>query len=339
MKFIQNKKKTLSFLLITSVVLLFVNVLIDKLLLHGNSKIYSSLSVEMLNNNFEKMLKELRINDEWISKKKIKKSESDSVSFNYYVKIPKDLAMPLILSEINLKFDLPFVNIKSYEKQINKNTLLNILYKNILMLQAQLNIDTNIVRKSFSFAFIIKGIDKLNKNELEEFLKTPEEFCLILIPSLNAEYIRDKIIENQKEYLILLNDDIIDQKYKFDENFSKQRMLSSLREILINYKEAKLYLYDPGSGLFKSPVFSFIKKEFKKRKLKLLPVSKLHDLDTGENNKIVTLWEKQLADKSISNVFLINIEELNTLQKEIELQRLKGNKLVFPSIKNFGIQP
>ena len=339
MKLFRDKNKILTFLLITSVVLLFVNLLIDKLLMHNSSKIYTSVSVSVINEDFENVLRELRVDDGWIRKKKIKKKEADSLSFAYYIRVPKDLAIPLLVDEVSKKMDIPFVRTVSFEKKINKNTTLNVFYKDAILLQAQLETDTSIARKSFSFAFIIKSVDKLNKNELDDFFKTPEEFCVILVPSLNAEYIRDKIIENQKEYLILLNDEISDRKYEFDESFSKQRLRSSVREILSNFKEAKLYLYDPGSGLYKSKVFSFIKREFKRRKLKFISLNKLYNLYAGDDKDIRTVLEERLAEGSLSNVFVINNEDLNSLQNEIEIQRLRGNKLVFPSIKNFGIEP
>jgi hypothetical protein len=337
-KYFENKNQILTYLLVIAIILLFINVLTDKFIYPEKLKLDKQLSVSTVNKIFEIELKDFRIDSLWIKKKKIKNNRIDSLTFIYKVRIPKDLPVILVLSEINKKFNYPSVKINSREKKLNKATLLSINNNNMKILQAELEVDTNIVRKSVSFGFIVKDIDKMSKSELLGFLNTPEEFCAILVPSVNSEFIKDKIVENQKEYLILLNDDLEDQKYKFDEKFSKQRLQNSLREILLNFKEAKLYLFDPNSDLCNSTLFGYIKKEFDKRKIKLIPINKFKSLAAKGDNALTAVFKSKLNEKSESKVYLVNIDDFNSLQNEIINQRLKGNKLVFPSVKKFGIE-
>jgi hypothetical protein len=337
-KYSEHRNKILTYLLVIAIILLSIDLLIDKFIFPGRIKSDNNTSVTSFNKDFENELKELHIDSLWIKKKKIKNKISNTIPFIYQVKVPKDLPIALLLSEVNKKFNFISTKIISQEKKINRTTLLNIYYDNLKVLQAELEIDTNIVRKSCSFGFILKDIDELSKNELLEFLNTPEEFCVILIPSVNNEFVKDKIVESQKEYLILLNDDLEDQKYKFDEKFSKQRLQSSLREILINFKEARLFLYDPDSDLFNSSLFGYIKKEFEKRKIKLLPISKFISIESGGDNDVVSVFKSGLTNKSAGKVYMVKTDDFISLQTEIANQRLKGNKLVFPSVKKFGIE-
>ncbi|MCX6151650.1 MAG: hypothetical protein NTX22_14100 [Ignavibacteriales bacterium] len=336
MKFFFSKTSVLTFLLGVSIILLIINAILDRVIKTDNLTPQSPITVQYLNKEFDDLLLRFNLEKNWAIKKKIK-GKYDSLSFVYSVKLPKDLPIALVLNEVNKKFYSLPVKLSSNEEKINKNTILKILYKNILMLKAEFLVDTTKSRRLINFAFILKDLDNLNKNEIDKLLITSEEFAIILVPTSTAEYIKEKAIENRKEYLILLNDDIDDQKYLLEEKFSKQRKLGSLREILLTFKEAKLFLYDENSNFYKSPIFGFLKKEFAKRKLSFIPLSKFHTLKAEGENEISLVLNSYLSKSWVNNTFIVSQKEFASLLPAVEEQRIKGNKLVLPSENKFGL--
>ena len=111
-------------------------------------------------------------------------------------------------------------------------------------------------------------------------------FGYYVIPSKeSAEFVK-KHLKLKKEYVVLLNDDIDELKYKLKNDYSEARLKSSIRSIIGSFPNAAFILVDDNSNLFKSSIFNFVANEFEKRNIKLIKKSSLLDITDESKNQI-----------------------------------------------------
>ena len=201
--------------------------------------------------------------DDWI-----KETKSSKVDYTYKVKIPKDLSIPVILAGINSNFWESGVTINSVEKIFSGRTILEIKLEDEIKLRADFDYDRNIFRSAGTAAFILENFE-LSSFEDSLLLEIPEPFSPLLIPSTENLILSKFIIDKQKNYSLLLNDDIPELKYKLKDSYSQNRLKGSLLSIINDFSSATYFFIDDQSGLFNSSVFSYMKDELIKRKIKI----------------------------------------------------------------------
>ncbi|MCU7495194.1 MAG: hypothetical protein HF314_04865 [Ignavibacteria bacterium] len=300
----------------------------------------SNLTAEDVNSIFEDAVCEFGIDKSWIQRKVLHTDQSGEATYNYTVKVPTDLPVTLILNELNSRLLEHGLSISAKELRKEKTTKLQILHVKNIMLQADLVTDPSVVRSTATIGFIIKDIEKLNDRELTEFLSLPEYFTLALSPSEKAEKAVKQILALNKEYIIILGDNIDEVRFKFDEDYSEKRLNTSVRTILGTFGGAKLYLIDDESDLYKSPLYVTVKTAFEKRKLSLNPLSNFTEIKSRADQDLESMFSYCCqSSASGQRVYTITAKNFLELKDLVDLYRKKGYRFVFPSQLNFGMAP
>ena len=174
--------KILSYLLAISILLLIVNIILDRFT--GPDEIKNdTISTKIIDSKFEKVLSDYGLEKDWITVKFIKNKNYDSLIKVYNVTVPSDLSIPLLLSDINSVFsDFP-IRFVTKEKVINQKTRLEIYSGQNLMLWCEFKNNPALIRKTMNAGFILTSYSGLDANEKKTLLNIPEQFAVCLIPS------------------------------------------------------------------------------------------------------------------------------------------------------------
>jgi len=328
MKFIFNKKSVLTILFGTALILLIPILVLN--VIDKEDKLVSKktkLSSGEIDSLFRLSLRSFGLLDVWI-----KEGKSANIDYFYKVKIPKDLSIPVLLVEINSNFWESGVTINSVEKIFSGRTILEIKLHDKIMLKADFDYDKKIFRSAGTIAFLLEDFE-LSSLEDSLLLEIPEPFSPLLIPSTENLAVSKFIIRKQKTYSVLLNDDIPDLKYKLSDNYSQNRLNGSLLSIINDFPSATYFFIDDQSDLFNSSVFSYLKDELVKRKIKIVKLSSLQKLNFNEMNELIISFDTFMknTDEGESITFLISEDNFRNLLPEIKSYRKVGYKIVHPS--------
>jgi len=328
MKFNPNKKRVLLILFSVSSILLIANLVLNII---DEEKISSSDKTKLSNAEIDSLfllsLHSFGLKEEWIEESTITGADK-----SYRVRVPDELSIPVILAEINLNYLKSDASISSVEKISSGKTILIIQSDNEFKLKAEFNYDKNIFRLAGTAAFILDHFE-LSSSEDSLLLETPEPFSALLIPSAENLVLSKFIIDKQKSYSLLLNDDIPELKYRLKDSYSENRLRSSLISIINDFSSATYFFIDDQSDLFNSAAFTFIKGELVKRNINIAKLSDLQKLDVDEIDILISSFDTFMknTDEGESIIFLINADSFRNLLPEIKSYRKVGYKIVHPS--------
>ena len=328
MTFYFNKKSAISILFGAALVLLIANLVLNIINNENNSiSNKTELSSVEIDSLFRLSLHSLGLLDDWIKERKRSK-----VDYSYKVKIPKDLSIPVILAEIKSNFWESGVTINSVEKTFSGRTMLELKLENEVKLRADFDYDKNIFRSAGTAAFILENFE-LSSFEDSLLLEIPEPFSPLLIPSTENLILSKFIIDIQKTYSLLLNDDIPELKYKLKDSYSQNRLKGSLLSIINDFSSATYFFIDDQSDLFNSSVFSYLKDELGKRKIKVVTLSYLQKLDFSETDLLISSFDTFMknTEEGESITFLISADNFKNLLPVIKRFRKVGYKVLHPS--------
>lgn len=318
-----NQKKTVNFLFYTAVIILILNLILDKFFLIDEGR-NAELSSAQIDSAFRSSLYRLGIHKEWI-----KNSRSRDPEY-LQVLIPKDLPAVVILQELNSLFDTSQVKINSVEKKIGGSTIINFISGDGIKLSAELIYSDKVKRKSARIGFLVDSFDAESDSVLLDY---PEQFAFLLVPSKTSKEGVKKITEHNKEYVVYLNDDIKDLEFKLSESYSATRLKNSIREIVGAFPGAVCFMIDIQSTLYRSEVYPLLKDELEKRKIKLIDNDFFDNISSGEKNSPAVIFS-DAADKINSGedkIFIISAEDFITINPEIVRYRKLGFKFTNPS--------
>jgi len=131
----------------------------------------------------------------------------------------------------------------------------------------------------------------------------------------------------------LLNDDIPELKYKLKDSYSQKRLKGSLLSIINDFSSATYFFIDDESDLFNSTVFSYLKDELVKRKIKIVKLSYLQKLVFSEMKELINSFDTFMKNtkEGESIIFLISADNFRNLLPEIKRYRKVGYKIIHPS--------
>ncbi len=326
---LRTTRKSITLILFSATLLLLtvnllINIINQSIELDQNETNLNSTEIDSI---FLHSLQSFGLLDDWI-----KKTKNSKVISEYKVKVPADLSIPVILAEINKNFWGNDLIINSVEKDFSGRTILNISKTNIIQLKSEFKYDKGIHRSAGTAAFTIEDFE-LSNDEDSLLLQIPEPFSPLLIPSNESSKIKELIINNDKIYLLLLNDDISELKYKLNEGYTRRRLRNSLLAIINTFPDASFFVIDDKSDLFLSTAYSYLQTELTKRKIKLVKLSSLQRLEYEDVNQLNNTFENFLKSAGVekSITFIITAEGFKTLLPEIERFRKIGYKFVHPS--------
>lgn len=326
------KKKFLKYLLAFTIFLMIVNVVIE---LFSRSPVpddgvYHELTIRQIDSVFVDVLDQYGIESKWISSKNIEVADEDSLTKRFTVMLPSDLPIPLIIRDVHSKIENDITGFASEEKKIFGSTEIRIYTNEKLKLMATLIPDPQIIRDRNNITFIFRDAADLNQTDFNRFLSFPYKFSLTLIPGSSTARMADTLKNYSKEYAVLLNDEIDEDKYRIAGRDNKVLLKNSINNIIKDFSDASCFVIDEGSRLHNSVSYNFIRDEFKKRNRELIPLSEIILIDSERENELVSKFKFHCMDGSGSRqkTFLITFDNYLIIQSELELFKKKGHRIV-----------
>ncbi len=327
-----SRRKIIQILFSAAVVILIIFIIVNKKFPSSTANL-KQIPAAAIDSIFKKSLKNLGYQDEWIKHVKKPRKSPDSLKFDYSVLVPADLPIPVVIEEINLNTKPDEAKIISDEKKINGEANLKIYSGGFLKFRALFKYDDSIKRKAGEVGLLIDGWDDLSTKEDSVLLSVPENFAAVFVPSKNSKKLIQMIKANHKEYAILLNDDITDLDYKLNPGYSKARLILSIRSITSTFNGAIFFIIDTKSDVYNSSIYPYVKTEFKKRKIRLLPLNSFIQI-RGNNNSLTANFHSFLSNigDGEKKLVLVSTSDFPKLKNEIVSFRKIGYKFVNPSL-------
>jgi len=330
----EAKKKIVYLLVIFTIFLILLNIILG---LFESDYIPENTGEDIprikIEEDFISVLKNFKIKDNWIKKKKINDKDLDSVNYKYEIVIPTDIPIPMILKELNEKFKYGNAIITSIEKNNFGSANLKIKTDNYIKLVANFNYKKEITRERSAIAFILKNVENLSESELEKLLSTPIKFATLLPLQTESIFIAEKILVSKRTYYIYLDDDSDNIKFEIDEDLNVKTMKKNIKSIISSFNSPHYYFTSKEGTGFSNIFINYLKEEFKKRG-RIVLNSKSFITLKGEDEKDLNSLLKFHLNKigpGNSKVFFIDINDWESIQKSINSYIKKGNRIKSPS--------
>ena len=331
-----QKQKIIKYLLAAAVLLLVINIAIESLKKPKKEIAVHELSVVQIETVFFTVLDEYGIATKWITRKKYKSAEYDSVKTEYTVKIPADMPVPLIIKDINKVIEKDITGFVSEEKKIFGTTEIRIYTNEVLKLKATLIPNKEIIRKRNELSFVINDVFDLNEKRFNNFLSVHHPISCTVVPGHDLVIKADSLKDYTKEYAVLLNNEINDPKMKLKSDYQKVILRGSMQNIISGFRDAKAYIIEENSTLYNSPIYNYVRDEFNRQSIYLYPRSELIELNAQEDSELISKFRFYCEDTTgvHQKIFFSSFDNFLKIQNEIEKIKKKGNKII-PLSKTF----
>lgn len=326
------KKKIVKYLFGFTVLLLIINISVDYFLKssNGEKQNISELTGRQIDSIFIDVLDQYGIEFGWISTKKINVVDEDSISQQYIVKLPSDLPIPLIIRDVHQIIENDITGFVSEEKKMFGTTEIRIYTNELLKLQATLIPDKETIRERNNLSFVISDAIYLGSNDYNELLAVPYKISLMITPSESGAERADSISAYSKEFTLLLNDENQEKMFKLEKGDHKTLLLNSINNLKKNFVNANTFVIDENSQLYRSAIYNFVRDEFKKRGIKLVPLSEFIFLEANNDSELISKFKFHCMDESSRNqkIFYTSFDNFIRIRNELELFRKKGFKII-----------
>lgn len=328
----QTKKNFTKYLLITAIALLIVNVGIDLFKKPSAMKSADSkeLSVKQIDSVFFSVLNEYGIEPNWITEKKINVPYEDSVKKELVVMLPADLPIPLIIKDVHDIIENDITGFVSEEKRIFGRTEIRIYSNEILKLQAVLLPDAQTIRKRNQLSFIISDAFDLSDSDFNTFLKIPFVLSAAVTPNDDSVIKADSLAKYSKEFIVVINNGIKDSKFRLETKYQKALLRNSVSNIIKLFSKARLFAVDEQSEIFNSTIYNFIRDDFKRLGVNLLPVNEFLNLRWDVESELISKFKFHCEDKSGNDqkIFFLTFDDFLKISGELNKFRKKGNRVI-----------
>lgn len=325
------KIKFINILAVVFIVLLFTNLGIETF--KDDETIIRSLYPTQITieEKFNKALSEWGIIEDWIITKSLR-NPTDSLFYTYEIKVPQSVPIPFLLNSVTENFFNEESEILCNERSINGPTTLSIYNNEMEMLRATFKYNDKITREAKRTAFILEDFSSLDVYFQDKLLKGIEPFGAVILPSKEAISLCNKIVEHNKEYLILLNDDIEEARYSLDPSKSSGALKNSVKALANEFKESAIFLIDKKSRIYNSAAFNFIRAEFDKYDIILYSKSRFLVIPDKEKSEVVSLFNFHFENEEVEKkLFRVNLNTFENLLPQLTKIRKKGHRIVLPS--------
>ncbi len=325
------KKRIIQILFTLAVLTLVANLIVAKYF-KGSIIKEKDFNSNVINDQFLNDLQNFGLKKEWI--KDLSKDETNGSIYSYKIDLPKDLPIPVVLSEIYSSLFSSGVKIQTIEKIIGGKTILNISTEKGLKLSAEFNYNENIRRNTGNIGLLVFNLEKLGVKDINAVVNFPQTLVAAIIPSKESIQLASDLIDNRKALAILLNDDIKDPDYRLSKDYSNYRLNLAIKSIVSDFSNAIFFVIDDHSKIYQSPAYNFIQSEFSKRNIKLIPLSFLTVIPDGNKADIKTNFKRLVMKTHIGDNKLVSIyaDDFGILKPEIFSLIKIGYKFINPSI-------
>ncbi len=327
------KKRLIYFLIALVVLLLVVNLILDKFNPPKVQIKHSEVSQNLIEKKFKKTLSEYGIKNDWIKKINPSKKKDKSLLYLYRVSLPNDISVPLLISDLKKTLEIYDVNVNAEEKNNFGSSVVTIVNNGKIKLKAEFKYKAGIKRSSSRIAFILSNINSLSNEDFNSLLKIPYNYGVIILPDADTESLAKQIESNKKEYYLILNDNISDERFELNNDFTKGVVNRALSNIFKFYKGGSFFLIDNESDLYNSAVIEYIKTVLKRNGKKYFyfqDFTKLH----GESKKdLESLWDFYIMNikPQETKIFVISAADFLSITDKIANYIRKGNKVSLAS--------
>lgn len=303
---------------------------IQKSELPEKSETLKEVSVVKIDSAFFKVLDDYGIESAWISKKKAKRAHDDSTKVEYFVKIPSDIPVPLIIRDVNKIIEKDITAFVSEEKRIFGPTEIRIYADEILKFKATLNPLKSLVRNRNGLSFIIHDALNLSRGNFSKFLGITQPLACLVVPDYSNVTQVDTLKNYRKEYALLLNDEISDSKMKLKQEYQKELLRGSIKNIISSFKNSKIFAVDEKSSLYRSPIYNFVRDDFKRQGVKLYPLSEFIQLEGADDKDLLSKFKFYANDTTgvRQKIFICSFENYEKIIPEMEQYKKKGHKII-----------
>ncbi len=327
MKILISRTSIIRILLIITIILLGINIIIEKYYDHLKLTSEKGLPSNLINKRFLSALNNYKIDSSWIANKDLSDNENDSLKYYYNVKVPADLPVSLLIKEIINQFDTNEVNIYAADIPTETSVEIKIFSSRFLKLAANIKNNSLLHRQADSIAFLITGIENLNQEELNELMMMPEQFTCILIPSKHAVDLSKQLSQEQKQTAVLLNDDIRELEFKLNTGYSRNRIKNSLKSIRGTFNTASFYIIDERADIYNSEHYEAIKNWFESEGL--FPENEFKEIEFSSSENTFTLIK---TEQSKETIYIISAYDFLKMSPVFASLRKLGYRIVYPSV-------
>lgn len=324
------RRNLLLFLFALAVIFIAIFILLNSVLELPDAE-EKFVNADEISQRFINILSDFGIEEKLIKENKVKDKFSSHEISNIKVQVPKDLSIPEILLDIYQSFSKDSITIHSVEKVKGGKSTLTLRSGNSVILQAEFDYSKNIFRNRGSIAFIIKEID-MGSSSNADLIESSTRLNFLIRPESKLIQDLDLIIENGKQFLILIDDNIIEQKYKLGPAFSEKRVVSVVKTMVKDFTMATCFIIDDESDFNKSPNREVLARELKKRSIKLFTFSDFVNLYNDEN--LLDTLNRHIENLKGNDgvVFLLGVDAYGAINGAIMKCKKKGYKVVNSSL-------
>ncbi len=328
------KSKLILVLFIISIILLLTSVSIEYLKKSddGKEKVKSA-SIAQLNELFDRVLHDNGIEADWVNIRKAG-GKFDSLEVVYQVDVPADKPIILIIKDLNSHLYLNHSKLVSKEFEINGKTEITVLSEDVIKLKAVLAHSKKLQIVKPNLGFILATYGELNESQRNRILEIQQPFAISIVPSVEGKEQLNLLAQNEKEYTLLISDNISDSKYLIETGETKKEISEAVGRILSDFNKPVICLIDEESQIYKSAVYNFIRDEFSKREFPLKKLSEIELIEAKEDQNLVSIFDFKvnLLNKDAVKTFRISAMDFLSLQNEIQKLTKRGFKIIFPSV-------
>lgn len=242
------------------------------------------LNRNQIDSLYQSSIEHFDFTDDQISIHKYVDEETGGDRKLYTIQVPRDLPIPVVLQSIFAEFSDEEVTITAREKWFDGDTWFEVYVDEDFKLFANFKVNKELIRNKGKMAFIINDTQDIEAEVLKKILSIPEPITLGMYPSEKAEQLKDDIERNQKEFVVLINDEISEIKYKLSPEYEVNRLKISIKAICNNFEDHNIVLINENTELFQSVAYNFIRDEFLNRNYTVIPLSNLETI-RGETTK------------------------------------------------------
>lgn len=318
---------------IIALILLSANILVGKVFKTENTIIQpATLSAGKIDSLFHKAVLNFGLPRSAVKSQRIKEVKIEKNLPSYLLHLPKDLPIPVFISELNDLFSNFAVNIFTDEKSISGRTILQIFSEDEIKLASAIDYSPDLKRESSTVGFLVSIDDKTDKTVIDDLLSIPEPFGFLFTPSVIMKSFVASNQNSNRQYALLLGDETKDLDFKFESGYSERRLKSSVRNLLAAFPRAAFFILDDKSSFYSSAVFPFVEKEFLSRKLKMVKKSELNFLAGSVSSSSFQFNELLRNTESNSNRLIsCTPADFKGILDDIRRLRKIGFKYVIPS--------
>lgn len=330
MSYLKFKKKLLLTLFFTALILFAANIFLKSDLTSFNSD-ENVVNSEEINKRFKNILDEFAIEEKLIKEILQTDKHSGRKISNFRIQVPKDLTIPEILQEVFNTFKKDSLTIKSFEKVKSNKTNLELKHGNSIVLNSEFEYSKNYSRNKGYISFIIYDVVPSNQTTAS-LIESPGRLNFLIRPeSQNLQYL-EFIRNNEQQFSVLIDDDIIEQKYKLGPSFSEKRVVTVIKSLVTDYRNAVCFIIDDNSDFYKSANYEILRRELSKRNIKLFRTTDFVKLNSDERSQILFGDELDTLESGGSIIFLLSQDTYLSLDSVIKKYNKKGYRVVSSSL-------